>query len=356
MNVVISGLSVVSPFGLGTAPFAAGWRAARPVATAGEDPPVARLPELTGDDFTPNRRVRLKERSSAVAVGTVGALLAAYDLGDVPAARRGVVLGSALASLDSYLAVSGGSLAGAKPHFIDHNLMPPGIMNYTSSQAAIRFDLRGPNVTVTAGRATGLTALSCARRLVAAGRADAVLAGAFEALSPRRLRLETAAGRLPALTGEGCCVFLVEPADAAERAGRRALATPLALTAGYFPEPEEGPAALRRVVTRALRQAGVTAADVAAVVRGAVTPGRCADDETAVLADVTPGVPVLDPAARIGDTYGASAAFAVAAAIVEADAEPSTGVTLVTSIDHDGQVACAVLAPGHRMPAPAGVA
>ncbi|NJP33335.1 beta-ketoacyl synthase N-terminal-like domain-containing protein [Micromonospora thermarum] len=354
MNVVISGLAVVSPFGLGTGPFAAGWRAARPAVSPGEAPPVARLPELTGDDFTPNRRVRLKERSSALAVGTVGALLAAYDLGDVPAARRGVVLGSALASLDSYLAVSGGSLAGAKPHFIDHNLMPPGIMNYTSSQAAIRFDLRGPNVTVTSGRATGLTALGCARRLVAAGRADAVLAGAFEAISPRRLRLETAADRAPALTGEGCCVFLVETAESAERAGRRVLATPLALTAGYFPEPDEGRAALHRVVTRALRQAGVTAGDVATVVRGAAAPGRYADDETAVLADVLPGVRVLDPATRVGDTYGASAAFGVAAALVEADTEPSAGVTLVTSIDPDGQVACAVLAPGSRVPIPVG--
>ncbi|MER7457030.1 beta-ketoacyl synthase N-terminal-like domain-containing protein [Micromonospora sp. NPDC126480] len=354
MNVVISGLAVVSPYGLGTAPFATGWRAARPVVTSPEDPPVARLPELTGDDFTPNRRVRLKERSSALAVGTVGALLAAYDLADVPAARRGVVLGSALASLDSYLAVSGGSLAGAKPHFIDHNLMPPGIMNYTSSQAAIRFDLRGPNVTVTSGRATGLTALGCARRLVAAGRADAVLAGAFEALSPRRLRLEAAADRAPALAGEGCCVFLLEAAATAERAGRRVLATPLALTAGFFAEPADGRAALRGAVTRALRQAGVAADDVATVVRGAAAPGRYADDEAAVLADVAPGVPVLDPAARIGDTYGASAAFAVAAAIVEAGTEPPAGVTLVTSIDPDGQVACAVLAPGSRAPAAVG--
>ncbi|MDM4718155.1 beta-ketoacyl synthase N-terminal-like domain-containing protein [Micromonospora sp. WMMA1363] len=354
MNVVISGLAVVSPYGLGTGAFAAGRRAARPAATRGEHPPVARLPELTGEDFTPNRRVRLKERSSALAVGTVGALLATYRLDDVPVARRGLVLGSALASLDSYLAVSGGSLAGAKPHFIDHNLMPPGIMNYTSSQAAIRFDLRGPNVTVTAGRATGLTALGCARRLVAAGRADAVLAGAFEALSPRRLRLESAADRATPLPAEGCCVFLVETAATAERAGRRVLATPLALTAGFFPEPDEGRTALHRTVTRALGQAGVAAGDVATVVRGAAAPGRYADDETTVLADIVPDAPVLDPAARIGDTYGASAAFGVAGAIVDAQVERTIGVTLVTSIDPDGQVAAAVLAPGSRVPHPVG--
>ena len=355
MDVVISGMAVVSSLGIGTEPFLAGWHAGRSSFVAngeGLAPRAALVHGLDADsDVVAVGLAGLKERSAELAVGAVAKLLAGVDLGDLPTSRRGIVLGSALAGIDSFMAMSRDSLAQAKPHFVDHKLVPACAMNYSSGQAAIRFDLRGPNVTVTAGRSTGLTALSYGRRLIRAGRADAMLCGAFEEVTTRRLRIEAATGRLNDGTppGEGCCVFLLESAAAAERGRRISLATLLACAAGVFGDPESGGAALFGAITRGLRRAGVAAGDVGVVVRGTPGEGYFANQETAVVADLAPGAHVVDPAVLVGDTYGASAAFGVAAAIADgAQTSHRGGVVIVTSIDPDGQVACGVLRPGDR--------
>ncbi|WP_320065211.1 beta-ketoacyl synthase N-terminal-like domain-containing protein [Micromonospora sp. RTGN7] len=345
MSVVISGMAVVSCLGTDTGDFTAGLPAGR---TPGEPAALARVSEQDDEAFATSRRVRLRERSSVLAVGTVTKLLAGLDLSASPPARRGIVLGSAMASIDSYMIVSKGSLSGAKPYFVDHNRMPPGIMNYTSGQAAVKFDLHGPNVTVTAGRASGLTALTCGRRLVAAGRADIMLAGAFEEVTERRLRIEAAAGRSAdgIAAGEGACVFALETADSARRADRPVLAELLATTAGYFATEAEAGATLTRTVERALRQAGVTPAEIRTVVRGTPGPGRLAGQESTVLAALAPDARIVDPASVVGDTWGASSAFGVAAAV----AVPEGGLTLVTSIDPDGQVAACLVRPPAASP------
>ncbi|MGC5021031.1 beta-ketoacyl synthase N-terminal-like domain-containing protein [Micromonospora sp. DT47] len=340
MKVVISGMAVVSCLGTDTGSFTAGLPAGR---APGDPAQPARVSEQDDEAFATSRRVRLRERSSVLAVGTVTKLLEALDLSASPPARRGIVFGSAMASIDSYMIVSKGSLSGAKPYFVDHNRMPPGIMNYTSGQAAVKFDLHGPNVTVTAGRASGLTALTCGRRLVAAGRADVMLAGAFEEVTERRLRIETATGRSAdgVAAGEGCCVFALETEDSARRAGRRVLAELLATTAGHCAEEAEAEATLARTAARALRLAGVAPGEIRTVVRGAPGNDSLARQESALLAALAPDARIVDPAAVVGDTYGASSAFGVAAAVVSAG--PDGGVTLVTSVDPDGQVAVGVV-------------
>jgi 3-oxoacyl-[acyl-carrier-protein] synthase II len=309
---------------------------------------VAVIPEMDEDaDFAGDRRVRLVERSAAIAVGTIAKLLGEHDLGELPAARRGIVLGSAMASIHSFMDISRTSLAGAKPYFVNHNRMPAAIMNYASGQAAIRFDLRGPNVTVTSGRASGVTALSYGRLLIGAGRADAIVCGAFEEVTPRRLRIEAAAGRLSASNppGEGCCAFLLETAESAAAAGRPALAELLASSTALFEDPQDAGAALTKLVTRVLRQAGLSTGAIGLVVRGP-GDGTLAEQETTALATLAPGVPILDPATSIGDTYGASTGFGVAAAIVDGPRKDRpTAVTLVTSIDPDGQLAAAIVRP-----------
>ncbi|MCI0687101.1 MAG: hypothetical protein L0Y54_07695, partial [Sporichthyaceae bacterium] len=102
-------------------------------------------------------------------------------------------------------------------------------------------------------------------------------------------------------------------------------------------------------VTRARRRAGVGIGDVRTVVRGTPGEGYFAGQEAMVVASLLPGVAVIDPAALIGDTYGASAAFGVAVAIVDAATGDRPGVSLVTSVDQDGQVACAVVRPMGRL-------
>ncbi|MEV4256195.1 beta-ketoacyl synthase N-terminal-like domain-containing protein, partial [Spirillospora sp. NPDC049652] len=151
MPTVVTAMAVVSPLGLGTGAFADAVRRGRLGA-------CGHVPDLSSDpDFAATKQVRLYERSSALAVGAVAKLLADDPLGTVPAERRAIVLGSALAGIDTFMGVDVASLTGARPYHVDHKRVPAAVMNYTSAQAAIRFDLRGPNVTVSAGRASGLT-------------------------------------------------------------------------------------------------------------------------------------------------------------------------------------------------------
>lgn len=332
-DVVVSALAVVSPLGIGTGPFTAAVRAGR----SGDGGPVTGLD--ADPDFAPTRQVRLYERASALAVGTVAKLLAGGRLAAVPAGRRGIVLGSGLASIDTFMGVSTASLTGARPYHVDHKRVPAAVMNYTSAQAAIKFDLRGPNVTVTAGRVSGLTALGYGKRLLDAGRAGAVVSGSFDELTPRRLAIEAAAGRASSAPAEGCCVFLLESARAARDAGRTPLAEVLSCTAGLFPAPDEAADVLAGVAGRALERAGVRADDVRLAVPGGPAGGPLADREAEVLKRLVPGVRTADPGAVVGDTAGAAAGFQAAAAL----ALPAAGLTLLTALDPDGQVGCAVL-------------
>ncbi|MEV4257291.1 hypothetical protein AB0J52_29395, partial [Spirillospora sp. NPDC049652] len=178
------------------------------------------------------------------------------------------------------------------------------------------------------GRASGLTALAYADRLLRAGRADAVIAGAFDELTDRRLAVEAAAGRPAADAAEGCCVFLLESARSARAAGRRPLAELLAHGGGVGAD-------VGAVARRVLRRAGTSPEAVRLAV------GDLGDTPA-------PNARVLDARAIVGDTAGAAAAFQAAAALVT----PGAGLTLLSALDPDGQVACALLRVGDGDPVP----
>ncbi|TDD87649.1 3-oxoacyl-ACP synthase [Actinomadura darangshiensis] len=335
MRTVISAMSLMSPAGIGTGPFRAAIDAAL---LAGGPQPLGEAPGGRVEDFRPEesasaRPVRLADRPSAMAIATVEALLPDDVLAAWPPDRRALVLGSGASGIDQSMTLTRDSLTRPRPDNITPALVPACVMNYASAQAAIRFDLRGPNATVTAGRATGLAALRYARRLLTRGRADAVVCGAYEDLNDRRAAIAEAAG-IKAPPAEGCCAFLVEPGTRARAHGRPELAEVLALESGVFAEPADAGAVLAGTVRRALDRAGADPGDVALLV-----PSGDEDAGLGALRDAR----VLRTADLVGDLHGAAAAFQVATAIAVADEAPLRGLALITAVDPDGQAGCCLL-------------
>ncbi|MGK5552836.1 beta-ketoacyl synthase N-terminal-like domain-containing protein [Actinomadura kijaniata] len=330
MDTVISAVSLMSPAGVGVGPF----REAVRTGTAVPGGPVGDFhvaePPATG------RAVRLADRPSAMALATIGTLLDGGAADRCPPARRGLVLGSAAAGIDQSMTLTRDSLTRPRPDNVNPALVPACVMNYASAQAAIEFDLRGPNATVTAGRLTGLAALRYARRLLAAGRSDMVVCGAYEDLNERRVAIAEAAG-VRGVPAEGCCAFLVEPGERAREHGRSVLAEVLALETGVFADPGEAFDVLGAAVGRALHAAGAAPSDV-----GLLVPAGREDARLPGLGKAR----VVRPAELIGDTHGAAAAFQVAAAIAADAAGAGDGdgcLALVTAVEPDGHVGCCLL-------------
>ncbi len=335
----ISAWSAVSPFGIGREPFAAGLRSGRPAlapldpAWQAPEPAAFLVPEFDVRAVLGRKGTRSMDRATGLAVTAVGRLLDGAH-GDE---RTALVLGTSTGSAQSIMDFTRDSLTGDKPYDVDPARFPNTVMNCAAGQCAIWHRLEGPNATIAAGRASGLSALQYSVRLLAAGHAGAVLCGAVEEFSHARAWLEHRTGRRRvAPRGEGCAVLRVEPDPAG------GLAQVLGLSFVVCPRPAQRWARLGAVVARTLRRAGVDPAEVA-LVSGSGMP-----EESGYVAELLPGSAAPESirvADAIGDTAAAAAAFQLCAVLARAADRPGSSgrCALVTAIDHDGVIGCALL-------------
>ncbi|MFG2000944.1 beta-ketoacyl synthase N-terminal-like domain-containing protein [Spirillospora sp. NPDC048911] len=310
MTTTISAWSAISPFGLGGTDFAAGVQGGRRPAECGV--PGFDIREVLGRKGT-----RAMDRVTALAVAT------AKPLVDGLGSETALVLGTNVGSVKSSMDFARDTLTEDKPFYVDAGRFPNAVLNCAAAQCAIWHTLQGPNATISGGRATGLLALNYARRLHRSGRATgAVLCGATEELSAERSWLENASSPL----GEGCAMFRLE------RDGP-GLAEVLAVEFGVCADMTQAAAVLRRCVDRAFASSGTGAEQVWLVV-GSGGEGDELDGLAAKRLCVTD---------LVGDTFAASSAFGIAAVLALAEAEGRDGTALVTAVDRDGVVGCALL-------------
>ncbi|MFC0432507.1 beta-ketoacyl synthase N-terminal-like domain-containing protein [Kutzneria buriramensis] len=354
--LVVTAWSAVSAFGMGSAAFRDGVSRQRDAVTAvdlDEFPgPFERAGLIPG--FSPTGHLGAKgtrnmDRLTAIAVSTVGQLVREYG-GEVTEdpERVGLVLGTGSGSVQSIMDFTRDSLVGEKPYHVDPAKFPNTVMNKATAQSAIWHGIKGPNTTIAGDWLTGLLALSYAVRLCRAGHCDRVLVGAVEEYSTQRAWLEWHAGaagdRAPAL-GEGGAIFLVEPVDVAARAGRTPLASVLATRFMAAATTAQAGETLADCVRAALRQAGVAPARVR-VVAPAAADGGLGSLESAAITEVLGETDARWVRCRplLGDASAVSTAFQLAAALGEPLGRDE--VALVTGIDRDGAVGCAVLGGG----------
>jgi 3-oxoacyl-[acyl-carrier-protein] synthase II len=305
-RVVVTGVGVVSPCGIGAEQFWAGL--ARPV----EPAVVRRVPGFDPAQWGMTRvEARRLDRFAQFAVaaaaqalvdaGLMAEVTVTGTLAGIDQSRAAVLIGSGIGG-----ALAWETQAGVRAERGDRAVSPltvPLVMpNAAAAAVSMRWDLRGPCETVSTACATGTHAVGGAARWVAAGRADLALAGGAEAaLTPTNvagytnLRALSSSGisrpfdveRDGFCIGEGAAVLVLEEAAHAAARGARVYCelagTGSTADAHHLTAPEPAGRGALACMRAALADARVSAADVTHVnAHGTSTPLNDATEAQAI--------------------------------------------------------------------------
>lgn len=383
-RVVITGLGLVTPIGLGVAAFreslAAGRSGVHPFRLFDASGMPARfggeIEEFDAKEFVPRKerkQLKIMARTSQLAVAAARLALddAKLTAGAVDPLRFGVSMGTGVVPGDlAELGRPGKVCLDEATDRVDLRkwgrdglpLIPPTWMlphvpNMPACHVAILENAQGPNNTLTQFDAAALFALLEARRVILRGAADVMLAGGadtrvspvsigrglkYERLSLQTERPETVVrpyglGRDGEVVAEGAGLMVLEEIEHAARRG----ATVLGEVVGggcAFDRGKTG-RGLARAVRLALAEAGVGAADLDHV--NANAGGLIEDDawEARGLAEALgEGVPVLAVKSYFGNAGNGASMMELAASVLSMNDGVVPGTLNADQIDP----ACAV--------------
>jgi len=303
IRVVVTGVGVVSPIGIGNDNFWDSLVHNRSGIDFLQSVPSDGLPSAFGAevrDFNPATYLRdkkfVKVMTRAIQLGVASSNLAVKDSGVAPGTvdpyRFGVVYGSGrmtchpneLAAAVEVCRSEGGVDISKWGQKALNEIAPLWLLrqlpNMPASHVSIDHNACGPNNTITCRDASALLALSEAARVIAADRADCMIVGAcssnihpvdiakfhsFEGLSrrsddPARACRPFDFEREGAVVGEGAASFMVESYDHAVARGAQIYAEILGTGAGcdgFGVANEASGLGLVRAMEAALRQSGV---------------------------------------------------------------------------------------------------
>ena len=306
-RVVITGLGVVSPVGIGKEAYWRNLLAGRSGIGFLKAFPSEHLPSRLAaevEDFNPLNFLRqkklLKVMSRDIQLGVSAAALAMQDAclspGNFDPDRLGVVFGAGrMSSTPQELAEAAAYCAQDDSFNFDlfgedcmDQICPlwllPQLPNMPACHVAIEHDARGPNNTITSREASPLLALSEAVSVIERGAADCMIVGAcgsdvhpvdiarltlFENLSrrddPQRACRPFDIDRDGCILGEGAAAFVVENFEVARRRGAEVYAEVLAVAGGCDGAGRQNGAAgmgLVRSIVAALKKAGLTPREI----------------------------------------------------------------------------------------------
>jgi len=276
-EVVITGLGIVSPLGIGIDPFIESLRQGRsaveplsPYAEQGMMPHIgARVHDFDAEKFVHRKTLKVMSREiqSAYAATDLALKHAGLAKGAVDPDRLGIVLGSEMlyGKIDELADAFRHCTADGQFHFEQwgkaamHDIFPLWMLKYLPNMAAchvgIAHDARGPNNTITQGENSSLMAVMEAASYIQRGLADVAIAGGTgsrisEAALPFRGTLDVSlspaepttvsrpfdAQRSGMVIGEGAGSLVLESRLHAEKRGANILAS----IAGFASRTEPG--------------------------------------------------------------------------------------------------------------------
>jgi 3-oxoacyl-[acyl-carrier-protein] synthase II len=361
-RVVVTGLGVVAPNGLGRNAF---WEACKN-GTSGIGPisafdassfPIKIAGEIKDFDVAPylpdhcRKSLKLMGRATRFGVGAAGMALhdAGIEMDREDPEKVGVVMGSGLVPIDlSEIMPMLKTVMDAEGEF-DLNKLDPSngsplfplwllkyLPNMVSAHISMAFNAQGPNSTITTACVAGTQAIGEGFRMIARGEADvAITGGADSRLDPLLLMAYTALGTLSKgagdpqqasrpfdrlrdgfVLGEGAGVLILEDYERATKRGAHIYSEVLGFGSSFDaysitkPDPEGKGGA--RAIKNALSEAKLNAGEIGYInAHGTSTRLNDAMETAAVkqvLGDSAKRVPLSSIKSMIGHSIGASGA------------------------------------------------
>jgi 3-oxoacyl-[acyl-carrier-protein] synthase II len=353
-RVVITGMGIVSPLGLGVEHV---WKrlingesgitgiqsfdtAELTAKVAGQVPPGTRADGNL--DLAEWIQVKdLKKMDRFIHLGLVAAAEAVADSGWVPETEEqkcatGVMIGSGIGGLqaiyDASILVHEGRAKRLSPFFI-----PSALINLVSGQVSIKYGFKGPNHAVVTACASGVHAIGDAARLIGWGDADVMVAGGAEAtVNPLGIAgfcaaraLSTGFNDRPAeasrpwdkdrdgfVMGEGAGIVVLEELEHAKARGAKIHAEVIGYgmsgDANHITAPAEHHEGAFRAMKAALKSAGIAPTDIQYVnAHGTSTPlGDDLELEAVenLFGDAASGVAMSSTKSATGHLLGAAGA------------------------------------------------
>ncbi len=189
-RVVITGIGVISPIGLGLTKFwdslMKGKSGIKKISTFNTDGLPTRIAgeirDFNPGDYIEKRELRRLDRFTQFAISATKMALedSDIDLSTIDRTKVGVILGSGIGGSTTWEKQHSVLLAkGSKrvsPFFI-----PMMIVNMASGQVSMAFELKGPNFTVVTACASGTNAIGEAFKTIQRGDAEIIISGGTEA-------------------------------------------------------------------------------------------------------------------------------------------------------------------------------
>ena len=229
-DIVITGLAAISSAGVGIEPLTAalcsGKSCLTPVQTelAGREGLYwGKAEAFKAADFMPPLKARKFDRCSLLAVVATGQALAAAGIakGALEPARVGITMGCGFGGINnSEEFLTGYFLKGVEG--LTPMLFPNTVANAAASNASIEHRLQGPNVTTVQRFCSAENAFHLACRFLVEGRADVMVTGGVDEVTPRMLQGFRALHQDRTYAGgyaEGCGLLVLERRDHAEARG-----------------------------------------------------------------------------------------------------------------------------------------
>lgn len=294
-RVVVTGMGAISPVGNDAE---TAWRSVvegrsgiRPIdefdASAHSVRFAGSIQNFDISDYLPARDARRMDPFIHYAIAASEQALhgSGLEVTDANRYRIGVSIGSGIGGIQG-IEAGHAALESGGPRKVSPFLVPSSVINMASGNVSIHLGLNGPNLATVTACTSGTHNIGMAARLIAAGDADAMLAGGTEkcitplgvagfssarALSTRNDDPEGASrpwdqGRDGFVLSEGAAILMLESYDHARARGATIYAEVTGLgmngDAYHITQPHEQGAGARECMRSALRDAGIDPGDV----------------------------------------------------------------------------------------------
>lgn len=294
-RVVVTGIGMVSPLGVGTEPTWQGLLEGRPgVGRISKFDPSAFACQIAGEvrGFNPEDWIEKKEVKKsdtfihyAVAAAQMAVDDAKLETSKCDSERMGVIIGSGIGGLPLIEEMHKKMLERG-PSRISPFFIPGLIINLAAGQISIRFSCKGPNSAPATACATGAHAIGDAFKIIQHDEADVMFAGGAEAVitplavggfaamralstrndEPSRASRPWDLNRDGFIMGEGSGVLLLEEREHAINRGAQIYCEltgyGMSSDAYHITSPAEDGSGMIHVMRRALRDAGLQPGDI----------------------------------------------------------------------------------------------